>query len=418
MKILIASDCHLPIPAVQGGAVPSLLNSIIFENERQKQLDITVLSIYNEKAEQKSKLLKKTNIKYIKHSIAEQKIDNVIQFFVEKIIASRKGRSIEVLWKYHVLRKLQDILINEDFDAIIIENHGYLTKVFNKQSIFDKYQKKIYYHLHNELPDSVDNKVGQACRYILISQYLSKRIYEKFGSGVSDNIYILKNGIPVQNYMKTLDGIERVKLREEFGFLQSDRVICFVGRICVEKGVLALLEAFEKINDPKVKLLVIGSTEFGNDITSEFESQIQDICIKLGNRVKSTGYIPHEKIWKYYQLCDLAVLPSIWEEPAGLTVLEAMASCLPVITTNAGGIPEYIGSEHGIMLERGDDLSDKIVDAVNRVLSDYDYWKNTAQTAGKYVADTYSEEYYYNAFVQIVSKDRIQSGGLEHENII
>lgn len=414
MKILIASDCHLPIPAVQGGAVPSLMDSIVFQNEKQKKLDITILSVYDKQAELKAKNVKKTNYIYIKHNVIERKLDSAIQFFVEKVIASRKGRNINVLWKCRVLSFLQVILTEEDFDAVIIENQGYLTQVFNNSFLFNKYKKKLYYHLHNELPDSVNNKVGRTCQYILISKYLSKRVYKKFGKGAIENAYILKNGIPIQNYLKTLTGIERVKLREKYGFLQNEKVICYVGRICVEKGVLELLQAFEKINDPKVNMLVIGSTEFGNNITSEFESEVKDICNKLGNRVKSTGYIPHEEIWKYYQIGDLAVLPSIWEEPAGLTVLEAMASCIPVITTNAGGIPEYC-TEHGIILERGDDLPDKIAKAVNKVLSDYDYWKNQAEIAGKYVADNYSEECYYDEFVQIMSKI-VQSGGFEYEN--
>lgn len=416
MKILIVSDCHLPIPAVQGGAVPSLMDSIIFENEKQKRLDITVLSVYNEKAEHKSRCLKRTNFIYIKHNTLEQKIDSVVQLFVEKVFVSRKGRKIDALWKHRVLRNLKDILTKEEFDAVIIENQGYLTKAFDKQLLFDRYQKKIYYHLHNDLPDSVNYKVGQTCRYILISRYLSKRVYEKFGSDVDNNIFILKNGIPVQNYLKVLDKMERVKLRERFGFLESDRVICFVGRICVEKGILELLQAFEKIKDPEVKLLVIGSTEFGNNTTSDFELKIQNICNRLGSRVKSTGYITHEMVWKYYQAADLAVLPSVWEEPAGLTVLEAMASCLPVITTNAGGIPEYIGTEYGIILERGDDLPDKIVEAVYKVLSDYDNWKKKAKLAGEYVADNYSEECYYNEFLQIISNESMQSGGIEYDN--
>ena len=39
-------------------------------------------------------------------------------------------------------------------------------------------------------------------------------------------------------------------------------------------------------------------------------------------------------------MADIAVLPSMWEEPFGLTVVEAMAAGLPLITTRSGGIPE------------------------------------------------------------------------------
>ena len=48
---------------------------------------------------------------------------------------------------------------------------------------------------------------------------------------------------------------------------------------------------------------------------------------------------------KTYNLADVAVLPSMWDEPAGLTNIEAMACGIPMITTDAGGIPEYAVGE-------------------------------------------------------------------------
>jgi glycosyltransferase involved in cell wall biosynthesis len=42
----------------------------------------------------------------------------------------------------------------------------------------------------------------------------------------------------------------------------------------------------------------------------------------------------------YLQLADIAALPSMWEEPFGLTIVEAMAAGLPLVTTRSGGIPE------------------------------------------------------------------------------
>ena len=42
----------------------------------------------------------------------------------------------------------------------------------------------------------------------------------------------------------------------------------------------------------------------------------------------------------YLQLADIAALPAMWEEPFGLTIVEAMAAGLPLITTRSGGIPE------------------------------------------------------------------------------
>ena len=76
---------------------------------------------------------------------------------------------------------------------------------------------------------------------------------------------------------------------------------------------------------------------------------------ELANNIKSkvffTGYISQIDLAYYYNLADVAILPSIWDEPAGLTNIEAMACGLPVITTRSGGIPEYVG-DCGKLLKR------------------------------------------------------------------
>ena len=59
-----------------------------------------------------------------------------------------------------------------------------------------------------------------------------------------------------------------------------------------------------------------------------------------------------------YQLGNIAVLPSMWEEPAGMTMVEAVVSGLPLITTNSGGIPEYISDDVAVLLDRDENLVD------------------------------------------------------------
>ena len=57
-------------------------------------------------------------------------------------------------------------------------------------------------------------------------------------------------------------------------------------------------------------------------------------------KIVFTGFIPYNQVPNYLMLADIAVLPSMWEEPFGLTIVESMAVGLPLITTRSGGIPE------------------------------------------------------------------------------
>ena len=64
------------------------------------------------------------------------------------------------------------------------------------------------------------------------------------------------------------------------------------------------------------------------------------------------------------QIADIAVLPSMWEEPFGLTIVEAMATGLPLITTRSGGIPEICEGVATIVDRKNivNNLADAIID--------------------------------------------------------
>ena len=116
-------------------------------------------------------------------------------------------------------------------------------------------------------------------------------------------------------------------------------------------------------NYPQIKLLVIGSTFFGDAISdNDFTRSLKEKTNNLKDRIFFTGFVPYREISSYLRIADISVLPSMWEEPFGLTILESMAAGIPLITTNSGGIPEVCG-DTALIIER-DDVSSKIADAI------------------------------------------------------
>ena len=237
-------------------------------------------------------------------------------------------------------------------------------------------------------------------KYILISEYLKKGIITKFGTESSSRTAVIKNGIDTTSANLTLTSLEKKELRNNLGLKHSDYVVIFVGRIVKEKGIKEVLEAFEMINENNIKLLILGGTEFANNVQSRFEQEIKDKCRKLQDKVIFTGYIDHEDVWKYYQISDLALLPSMWEEPAGLTIIEAMCNGIPVITTNSGGIPEYMNDKYGVMLNRTPKIAEEIVFSINKFYNKE--IKVDTNSERKYVLNNFTEENFYNSFVKLL----------------
>jgi glycosyltransferase involved in cell wall biosynthesis len=109
--------------------------------------------------------------------------------------------------------------------------------------------------------------------------------------------------------------------------------------------------------------MIIGGTFYGNaNNEDDFVLTLKEKAKFLKDRIVFTGFVSYEKIPDYLQLADIAVLPSMWEEPFGLTVVEAMAAGLPLITTRSGGIPE-ICEGVATIVER-DDIVNNLAQAI------------------------------------------------------
>jgi glycosyltransferase involved in cell wall biosynthesis len=107
------------------------------------------------------------------------------------------------------------------------------------------------------------------------------------------------------------------RTRSEDGFN-----ILYVGRICRDKGVHVLLDAFQNLDVPGAHLTLIGKNI----------GDIDTLALENRSDVTFTGHIAPTAVASHYRKADVLVLPS-FHEGAGRVVYEAMAAGLPVITT-------------------------------------------------------------------------------------
>ena len=87
--------------------------------------------------------------------------------------------------------------------------------------------------------------------------------------------------------------------------------------------------------------MIIGGSFFGNEQGNDpFIQSLQAEAKELTNNIIFTGFVPYNQIPSYLKMADVAVIPSIWDDPFPTTILEAMATGLPIIATHSGGIKE------------------------------------------------------------------------------
>lgn len=352
MRIAILTSGILPVPAVLGGAVENLVDFYLEYNDEYHLHDMTVYSVWHPDVERLPALKSEENhYVYIKVNTLWAKIK-------KKIYQITHGEEYyHYTIEFYLNEAIKDIL-KKNFDMIIIENRpGYALKLKKVTSA------KIIYHLHNDfLHKQVADAQGiydAAKRILTVSDYI-KRCVETIDS-LSKKTITVYNGIDLSLFKQ-----KGILKRYQLGFCTDDFIIVFSGRVNSEKGILELIEAMALLKDyPRIKLLVIGSSFFGNVHDDDiFTGQLKARAESLEDRITFTGFIPYSHVPDYMLLADIAVLPSMWEEPFGLTVVEAMAAGLPLVTTRSGGIPE-ICEGVAIIIEKEniiDNLAKAIID--------------------------------------------------------
>lgn len=122
--------------------------------------------------------------------------------------------------------------------------------------------------------------------------------------------------------------------------------VLFVGRMVPEKGVDVLIDALVACHRAGVPLTlgVVGAHWFyGSSDLSPFERRLRSAAAPLGDAVTFLGRAAPAQMPAILATARIAVVPSVWPEPCGLTALEGLASQAALVTTDAGGLPEVVG---------------------------------------------------------------------------
>lgn len=126
--------------------------------------------------------------------------------------------------------------------------------------------------------------------------------------------------------------------------------LLYVGRLTQDKGVHTCIQALtiltEEFNDRNINLLIVGSGE--RDYELYLRSLAQEKLVE--NRVFFMGSKSKSELPKIYHTADIFLFPSIWAEPFGRVLVEAMASGLPVVGTAVGGAAEILRDGENALL--------------------------------------------------------------------
>jgi glycosyltransferase involved in cell wall biosynthesis len=227
--------------------------------------------------------------------------------------------------------------------------------------------------------------VPAAVRYassaVVVSNYTRNHLRETYGLDAK----VISHGIEIKNMQIS----DKKTAKRSLGYSEDAFLVLYVGYLNRYKDPLLLIDAFSKVANEKIDLLLVGAGELYDEVQQDIKSK------GLGGKVKLFGRVSDEKLALCYSAADLFVLPTK-NEAFGIVLLEAMARNLPVVCSNSGACPEVI-KEAGVLFEPGDpdDLAQKILTIKNsKTLSEDLSNKGSKRVREHFLLENEVDQYY------------------------
>jgi glycosyltransferase involved in cell wall biosynthesis len=176
-----------------------------------------------------------------------------------------------------------------------------------------------------------------------------------------------------------------------------DSILVITSADVALKGLVHLLEALAKLRTERpVRLTVVGTARPGGPAEAALDR------LGLRDAVRFTGPVPEAELVELLQRAWVVAIPSLYEG-FSLPAIEAMACATPLVTTDAGALPEVVGTKAGLRVRAGDvgeltaaltlvldspALAEQLGRAGRRRVLDRFTWRSTAQRTADWYAET------------------------------
>jgi glycosyltransferase involved in cell wall biosynthesis len=208
--------------------------------------------------------------------------------------------------------------------------------------------KPVICHLHLPPPPrrSAQEDLGlrRARRLIAVSQFTARQWGESLQLP-PERFAIVHNGVDLDRFAPA-DESRRHAVRRALGLPIDRFLVVYAGRIDPDKGVDRALETARLLDPSDYHLAIAGEANPGSfrgdahaahSYADDLRVRFQDAPVTWLGRLEDVSALVASS--------DAAILPSRFDEPFGLVVLETLASGIPIVASAAGGIPEIMSGE-------------------------------------------------------------------------
>ncbi len=349
------------------------ISNVSFENNRlTERIRFFGRMIYSFEAKKKISAL----LSHFKPDIVH--LHSIYHHLSPSIISEISKRNISIvqsLGDYHLISPNYNLFHNNSICEITKPNNYY--KAILHKCVKDSYLYSIAEIIEKYCHQFLDLEKKNIKFFLARSHFMRNKLIE-YGI-YSKKIIYLPHFINSKNYIPNYNKGDYIQ---------------YFGRLSPEKGIELLLETMKSL--PQIKLKIVGR---GN---IDYVSKLKLKSSRLKN-IEFIGFQDRVKLKKLISGSRFTILPSLWYEVFGLSILESFASGKPVIASNIGGIPETVKDGYnGFLFEPGN-----VEDCRERILK---LWNNPqlcrqmGKNAREYVDKYFSPEEHYEKLMTIYKK--------------
>lgn len=197
----------------------------------------------------------------------------------------------------------------------------------------------------DRLEHAQQEEILQLASAVVCNSQFIARYYQQRFPHYRDKLTSIYLGVDLEQF-RPPNPLRKHKERVRYN-VENTYNMLYVGRVIPMKGIHILIAAAAIVQrmHENTRLVIVGECDPTYRKELEKEAAEKDVLLTF------IANMPHSRVHRAYWLGDCLICPTQFQEAFGLVNVEAMASGLPVIASNRGGIPEIIHSENGILID-------------------------------------------------------------------
>ncbi len=348
--------------------------------------------------------------------------------FVNKLFIGGPGKLLDIFgvgvyYRQYVIKEMLKCLVEKRLHSSAVE-------VMNAEDIIAfwavseiKNRPRVILTVHGELAQEMESaghtkrafekdlflrlekKAYENADYVIAVDTRLKEHIKGLAPKTEHKLSVIKNFIDVNSFNGKVLSLKREEVLKKFNIALIKNVVLVPRRLMLKCGVIYAIKAAEtiakKLRRRDFVFLIVGDGPEKMSLASYINDN------KLGEYIKMFNGVMYDEMAKFYRVADIVLVPSIdvkgYKEATSLSVLEAMATRIPVIASGLGGLAEIIeNGKTGILVP--EKSHQEIASNIIRVIDDDRLKSSLTDAAFDYVSRNHSHLSAAKKFLEIYKK--------------